>query len=231
MFGWSFASSGVEGYEWIRHRGRVIGGLVDATVLEKPPRNGIWLNAVTVNDLEATVLRVEAANGRVIRAPQDIPGRGRMAVVADRDGAMLQLISGKARVYVEAEPTLNRWLWAELLAGDAKDAAGFYRDSFGYEIQPRNPDYAFLVTDGAPQAGIVTNPFEETSSVWIPFVRVDDPAALSQRAEALGGRVVLASSDDLRQGSLAVILDPDGAPLALQRWPVPDSSPLLGGTP
>jgi uncharacterized protein len=35
----------------------------------------------------------------------------------------------------------------------------------------------------------------------------------------LGGSVALAPRADVRNGSLAIVLDPAGAPLALQRFP------------
>jgi len=40
------------------------------------------------------------------------------------------------------------------------------------------------------------------------------------RAAQLGGRVLLAPRSDLRDGTLALIADPTGAVLALQKWPL-----------
>jgi uncharacterized protein len=50
-------------------------------------------------------------------------------------------------------------------------------------------------------------------------VRVADPSASALRAQRLGGRVLLAPRADVRNGSVALIADPTGAVLALQRWP------------
>jgi predicted enzyme related to lactoylglutathione lyase len=49
-------------------------------------------------------------------------------------------------------------------------------------------------------------------------VRVDDPAALAERVTELGGSVVIAPRPDVRDGTLALVLDPSGAPVALQKW-------------
>jgi predicted enzyme related to lactoylglutathione lyase len=49
-------------------------------------------------------------------------------------------------------------------------------------------------------------------------VRVDDPTALAERVTELGGRVIVAPGPDVRDGTLALIVDPSGAPLALQKW-------------
>jgi uncharacterized protein len=54
---------------------------------------------------------------------------------------------------------------------------------------------------------------------WLPYVRVDDPAAMGARAVALGGRILVAASPERRNGSLVVIADPSGAALALQKFP------------
>jgi predicted enzyme related to lactoylglutathione lyase len=55
---------------------------------------------------------------------------------------------------------------------------------------------------------------------WLPYVRVDDPSALARKAQALGGRVLLEPSPERRHGTLAIVADPSGAALALQKWPI-----------
>jgi predicted enzyme related to lactoylglutathione lyase len=75
-----------------------------------------------------------------------------------------------------------------------------------------------LWSSGEARAGILQNPFEKARSAWIPYVRVDDPAALAERVPELGGRVIVAPRPEVREGTLAVVLDPSGAPVALQKW-------------
>jgi len=65
---------------------------------------------------------------------------------------------------------------------------------------------------------VIQNPFDDVRSIWIPYVRVDDPEALADRALALGGKIVIRPQPDVRNGTLAVVLDPSGAPVALQKW-------------
>jgi len=55
-------------------------------------------------------------------------------------------------------------------------------------------------------------------SNWLPYVRVDDAAALAGRVRDLGGEVLLAPSSEIRDGSLAIVADPSGAALALVEW-------------
>ena len=54
---------------------------------------------------------------------------------------------------------------------------------------------------------------------WLPYVLVNDPAALGARVGGLGGRMLLPATPDRRNGSVVVIADPGGAPLALQKFP------------
>ncbi|MGB7475236.1 MAG: hypothetical protein WBM26_03415, partial [Polyangiales bacterium] len=102
--------------------------------------------------------------------------------------------------------------------------------AFGYRVEAlkKKPgkDYRVLWSSGEARAGILQNPFDKTRSAWIPYVRVDDPAALAERVPGLGGRVVLAPRPDVRGGTLALVLDPSGAPVVLQKWsPEVEASP------
>jgi predicted enzyme related to lactoylglutathione lyase len=54
---------------------------------------------------------------------------------------------------------------------------------------------------------------------WLPYVLVDDPAALAGRVTGLGGRILVPAAPERRNGSLVVIADPGGAALALQKYP------------
>ena len=54
---------------------------------------------------------------------------------------------------------------------------------------------------------------------WLPYVLVDDPATISARVVSLGGRILVPAAPERRNGSLVVIADPGGAPLALQKYP------------
>ena len=221
LLDWTFVGSGVDGYEWIEYQGQIIGGLVDATRLERTPRQSIWLNGVVVDDLEAAMGRVLEAGGQILKEAQRVPKRGGFAVVADREGALFQLVAENPLAASPSEPSTGQWLWTELLSAEAPVAANFYEAVLGVEPASVSDAYVLLMAGDSPQSGIVTSPFEETASVWVPFVRVADPAVTAARAVELGGRVVLAPAKDVRGGSLAIILDPGGAPLALQRWTAP----------
>ena len=51
-----------------------------------------WSVVFEVEDCDAAVAKVQELGGSVIREPQDLEGVGRFAVVADRWGAVFQVI-------------------------------------------------------------------------------------------------------------------------------------------
>jgi len=55
-----------------------------------PPSWGVY---VTVKDVDAAVKQAQALGGRVLMAPFDVPGVGRMATIADPQGAALSVIT------------------------------------------------------------------------------------------------------------------------------------------
>ena len=111
-------------------------------------------------------------------------------------------------------------MWTELLANDPQGAARFYHSVFGYEtrtIDRRGGKYTLLTHEGKERAGILRNPAEQWDPVWLTYFGVDDPVAASARAESLGGKVMLPASPQVREGTMAVVMDPSGAILVLQK--------------
>jgi len=222
LFGWEFDVKKDGRYSVITYQERNIGGILDTSKDGNAPKRGHWLSAMSVPSLDASLAAVDKAGGKQLEAPIDVSGVGRVVTVEDADGAVLHLLSSERGDPPDVEPQVHTWLWHELLANHADRALEFYEAAFGYRVEPlkKNPtsDYRVLWSSGEARAGIIPNPFETTRSAWIPYVRVDDPAALAERAVELGGRVVLAPRPDVREGTLALVLDPSGAPVALQKW-------------
>ncbi|MGB8330141.1 MAG: VOC family protein [Polyangiales bacterium] len=222
LFGWDFELKDGGRYSVIRYQGQNLGGILDASKDGNLPKSGRWLSAISVSNLDASLAALSKAGGKQIEAPITVSGVGTVVAVEDADGALLHLLSPERGDPPDVEPALNTWLWNELLANHADRALAFYEAAFGYRSEPpkKDPDsdYRVLWSGGEPRAGIMKNPFEKTRSVWIPYVRVEDPAALAERVPALGGRVIVAPHPDVRAGTLALVVDPTGAPIALQKW-------------
>jgi predicted enzyme related to lactoylglutathione lyase len=223
LFGWTFeAADGVDpGYMMIRHEGRPIGGIVtrrrdgEAAVAQ-------WLAYVAVADVDQATLAFRQAGGRVFRGPLNARKDLRVAVVADAQGAPLGLASRGPALPAEGPPGLHHWLWMEYVARDAAAALSFYGDALGFRhetLEVRQGFTYYLLTTDRPRAGLFTSPWTRETSAWLPYLRVADAAAAAARATELGGTVALPPRPEVRNGSLAIVLDPGGAPIALQKYP------------
>jgi predicted enzyme related to lactoylglutathione lyase len=222
LFGWTFESGqGIDpGYVIIRHEGQPIGGIVK-------PREGNaaaaqWLAYVVVADVDRAAKDFEQAGGRIYRGPLNARKDLRVAVVADAQGAPLGLASRGPDADTTVVPGLHRWLWMEYVAHDPASALAFYAAAVGfrYELhETRNAFAYYLLSTDRPRAGLFESLWDRERSAWLPYIRVADPAAMAARAVGLGGAMVLAPHAAVRNGSLAIVLDPDGAPLALQKYP------------
>jgi uncharacterized protein len=227
LFGWVFEpGEGIDpGYTIIKHEGRPIGGIVQPR--ERNAAVAQWLAYVTVADVDQAAKTFEQAGGRIVRGPLNARKDLRVAVVADAQGAPIGLASrGPDLAGDAAIPALHHWLWMEYVARDPAAALKLYGEAigFGHELHATS-DTSFtyyLLTTDRPRAGLFLSPWQRETSAWLPYVRVADPAAMAARAVELGGTVFLAPRPDVRNGSLAIVLDPGGAPLALQRFPFDD---------
>jgi uncharacterized protein len=225
LLGWTFEpAEGIDpGYIIIKHAGRMIGGIV------RPPAQADgtavvpqWLSYLLVDDVDRTTDAVRRGGGRVYRGPLTARKDVRLAVVGDAQGAPFGLASRGPRDMEAGPPGLHRWLWMEYVAVDTEAALKFYGEVIGFrhEVQETREDFTYyLLTTDRPHAGLFRSIWPRQTSAWLPYVRVADPAAMAARAAELGGSIVLAPAPGVRRGSLAIVLDPTGAPLALQKYP------------
>lgn len=225
LFGWTFEpGEGVDpDYTIIKQDGLPIGGVV-RTRRTQDPSVAQWLSYVVVPDMDQAVEAFRQAGGLVFRGPLTARRDLRVAAVADPQGAPVGLASRGPRDAVAAPgvPAMHRWLWMEYVATDAAAALDFYREALGFrhEVSETRENFTYyLLTTDRPQAGLFRSPWTRETSAWLPYVRVANPEAMAMRALELGGRIALPPAPGIRHGSLAIVLDPSGAPLALQRYP------------
>ena len=199
LFGWEFEAVGAQfglggndTYSLIRHNGRLIGGMVDANALNRGQEIAQWVTVVSVTDIDRAVSTFEAEGGTVFTAPTDLNERGRMAVVADPQGAALALLETPDGDPPEREPGFGDFLWEEVWTTDAAGAADFYQRIGGFEVREVGVDrlgesftYRVLESAGTPRAGIIPNPFPNERPVWVSYLRVADPAAITAHINAM----------------------------------------------
>jgi predicted enzyme related to lactoylglutathione lyase len=225
LFGWEFEAgdSGRVVYRTITHRGRPIGGVFYTEPRDQDVNRSQWVSYLSVSDVDGAVEQVRAAGGTVHTEPRDFPDRGRIAVVSDAQGALLAVVRSSGGDPEDREPMLDEWMWTELWTNDVAAAESFYGNLVGYQPDTLRPyeasSYLVFMRDGRPRAGLIEAPDDRVRPNWLPYLRVDDPAAVAAQVESLGGKVLLAPDDDVRNGDVAIIADPSGAALTVQRWP------------
>jgi len=237
LFGWEFED--VPGdpvlYSVIHHMGVPIGGIAPIDDNDLNISSARWLSLMSVEDVDAAADRVLRAGGHLDRAPWDNPGRGRLAVVTDPQGATVVFVrsNGGDPPNLEASDLVSgRWMWVELWTRDVVAATTLYRSVAGYGVEGTDvfdsPEYRVLTRDGRPRAGVNRIPWPEVQPNWLPYIKVDNPADVARRAGELGGTVLIPPLPEVRNGSAAILLDPTGAAFGIQRWPIDGGTP--GGT-
>jgi predicted enzyme related to lactoylglutathione lyase len=226
LFGWAFEEGYGESGDFtlITHRGVPIGGIAFVDTLPGGVSRARWVPSLSVLDVDRAVEASLSAGGAVYFEPEDLGQRGRIAVVGDPQGAVLAFVRSAGGDPSDVEPPDGGWLWTELWTRDIEAAISFYSSLVGYEVETVDTavlqDYTVFRRDGRARAGVRQLPWEEVMPNWLPYVRVADPKAVADRVESLGGRVLIAPADSIRAGSVALIADPSGGVLAVQKWPV-----------
>jgi hypothetical protein len=224
LFGWTFEhSSGKAGRYLLARLGEVyVAGIVEVKSKNRAQRLSRWLPYVSVGNVDGAI-SIASAGGATVAVPALDVGFGRVAAIIDPQGAVIGLAHSRIGDPDDAttSPGLGRVVWTELLANDTEAAARFYGDVVGYETSTmprRGGQYTMLTQGGKNRAGLLKNP-TDAKPVWLTYFGVDDPVAAMGRVEALGGAVIAPASPRLREGTMALVTDPTGALLVLQKVP------------
>jgi predicted enzyme related to lactoylglutathione lyase len=249
LFGWEFEDVMPADAPGSYFVGRIRGGDVGAigTPMEGDTTPAAWNTYVWVEDADATTAKARAAGGTVVLEPMDVGVAGRMAVIADPEGAAFCLWQAKEHrgaAIVNEHGAVN---FNDLHTRDLEGAAAFYNAVFGWDLlqsgefaswalpgygdflEARNPGMrAGMKEMGAPER------FEEVvaSAIrsgdgpahWGVTFAVDDADAIAARAVELGGEVVVPPFD-APWVRTTVIRDPQGATFTASKF-VPENKDL-----
>lgn len=224
LLGWEFENTthprGGD-YTLIKAGGRYLGGIVERADGEDEDFSR-WLPYLSVSDVDRAVGLNDSAGGATLIAPLALGNIGRAAVITDPQGAVLGLLRSRHGDPDDAAEThFGQIYWNELLASNDVAAAEHYRSLAGYRVETvarRGGQYLLLEAQGRDRAGVLQRPNDEVDPEWLTHFAVTDVDTAVRRAADLGGRVLLPPSDDLRDGSFAIVADPTGAPLALTEF-------------
>lgn len=186
-----------------------------------------WGGYVGSADVDADVARLSAAGGSVKRAPEDIPGVGRFAVMSDPGGAIFMLMKGESDEEMEAASPMEPGQvgWHELYSGNFDADLGFYTGQLGWakgdamDMGPMGSYQLVSQTGGTDMAdmsgGIMPRPEQVPVPAWLFYFNVGDIDAAVDRVKA-GKGTVLQGPVEVPGGTWIVqAVDPQGAMFAL----------------
>ena len=216
-------------YEMFTAGGVPIGGIhpFPAGTPADHAANSHWLPYFASADVDASVASLQGLGGKVWVAPNTIPSVGRMAVVADRNGAEFAFHAPATPPPSAAPaPRVGDVAWVELSSPDTAGSLADYGTLFGWtpvqrhEMGP-NGSYQVLHHEGRDIGGIYQPAGgAKLPWIWTCYVRVADLDAAFARANALGASVMMPpmTTPD-GKARIAMLRDPEGAPFALQWTP------------
>jgi predicted enzyme related to lactoylglutathione lyase len=118
----------------------------------------------------------------------------------------------------------NPFVHVELNTTDLAKAKTFYGQLFNWKLEdvPMGPgSYTIIKVGEGTGGGMMKHPVPGAPSMWLAYVLVDDIAAATQKAKALGATVMKDVTEVMGMGWLSIILDPTGAPLGLWKAKMP----------
>ena len=218
VLGWTVREQPGGMYAFFEHDGEVAAGLAALTPEQAaagmPPS---WSMYVRVDDADAAAARAAELGGTVRTPPFDVPEAGRMAVVADTQGAIFLLWQPARFEGAAVVNEVGAWVWNDLQTPDPAAAAAFYGDLFGWdvaEVPGSDGQYSSVAHEGRTVGGIMPSPPGMEHPFWSTYVGVTSVDDTLGAVEAAGGRPI-AGPMEVPAGKFAVVADPTGAVFAL----------------
>lgn len=224
VFGWTFEE--VEGtqrnYATISHNGQMIGGVFEFDQAEKQTSTGEWIPVFSVSDVDAAAAATKSSGGTVVVGPRDMPDWGYAFLGRDPREAVFFALRSAEGDPPETEPVVNGFLWSELWTDDLESSAAFYGSVLDFTVEDGDVDfdqpYKLFKNGDTVRGGVMEIENPEVRPHWVPFIKVDDVSTTVEKAREAGARVIIEPHPDIRDGAAALILDPVGAPIALQEY-------------
>jgi predicted enzyme related to lactoylglutathione lyase len=180
-----------------------------------------WTCNVFVADVDATVALVRELGGRVLDGPNEFPNVGRLAMIADPQGATINLFTPSNPMTLHDASKPGEFVWHELVTTDHEAAFAFYSRLFGWK-KTRDFDmggmgkYLIYGSDGTDLGGMMTKPKDMPAPPhWLYYVEVADLGAAIERAKSNGAKLLHGPQEVPGGAHIAQLLDPQGAAFAL----------------
>jgi predicted enzyme related to lactoylglutathione lyase len=240
LFGWEFEDAMPEGSDAKYFVARIGGKSVGAvgSIPEGAPQMALWNTYIWVDSADDSAAKAKDAGGKVLMEPFDVPDAGRMAVIADPEGAVLMVWEAKESKGAELVNEHGSLNFNGLNTRDVAGAKKFYGELFGWTTLELGPGVEMWTLPGYGDHLEATSPgvreavesaggptgFEDvvasilpipddqpdTPPHWNVTFATDDADESAKKAEELGGKVVVPPMD-APWVRMTVLTDPQGA--------------------
>jgi predicted enzyme related to lactoylglutathione lyase len=230
VVGWTIGEGVAEfnGYRMIGTKdGKFTGGVLPLTGdMQQHGARPTWLGYIYVGDVDSKAAAIETAGGKTLMAATDIPNVGRIAMVADPQGAPFYIMKPIPPAGRENEPSTvfspgdeGRCGWNELSTSDPVSARRFYGEQFGWTTDQfmdmgEHGEYRFIDHQGLT-LGAIAGAMSGQPPHWRFYFRVPSIGAAKDTAEAKGGKIVMGPMEVPGGDHIVIGIDPQGAEFAL----------------
>ncbi len=176
-----------------------------------------WNSYVTVESVDASADRAGKLGATVMAPPFDVMEVGRMAIIQDPQGGVLELWEPKQHIGASLVNAAGALSWNELASPDIDASAAFYRELFGWDVSPMEGmemPYLIITTAAGKTNGGIRPAQENEPCYWLVYFGTDDIDATNAKSTELGGTSIVPPMD-IGVGKIAVSQDPQGAVFAL----------------
>jgi predicted enzyme related to lactoylglutathione lyase len=226
VVGWTsqaFDAPGGAGYTLFVGAAGGLGGTAELPEASRkigvPPH---WTSNVFVDDVDRTVAAVREMGGSVMVAPSDFPNVGRLAVIADPQGAPINVFTPRSPMKLHDNTKPGEFNWCELMTTDHEAAFSFYSRLFGwkkvrdFDMGPGHGTYLIYGKDGQDLGGMFTSAKDgPIAPAWIYYIQVPKLDAAVERAKAKGAKLMNGPMEVPGGARIAQLADPQGAIFAL----------------
>ncbi|WP_380880126.1 VOC family protein [Sphingomonas sp. DBB INV C78] len=226
ILGWHFADSGQQAmdYRIINAGPNSVGGVMEITPdMAKHGAKPVWLGYIAVDDVDDMVTKITGRGGKTVMPAMDIPMVGRIAMVADPQGAPFYIMKpqgeGKSIAFADDCPRPGHCAWNELATTDQPAAWSFYGDLFGWakegemDMGPMGK-YEFI-RHGSVIGAMMPAAIKPDAPRWTQYFRVENIDTAKAAVEAGGGSIT-DGPDEIPGGDFSMnCVDPQGAHFGL----------------
>ncbi len=183
-----------------------------------------WLGYLCSPDTDASVARAVELGATTYMGPMSIPTVGRVAILADPQGAVIGFYTPETTA--SPERGLGRPSWHELMTEDAEAAWSFYSELFGWVVMqdmdmgPHGTYRMYGTPDGVMLGGIMKRPEQMPKSAWNYYIQVPNLEEAIAGATSHGATLVNGPMDVPGGDRVANLIDPQGGHFALH-WAKP----------